>query len=104
MENRIEILRETLDNLIGTLEAGGDYDTIVTAQTAFSDAVDEAKKKFDMGKIDVQAKGLPTEMHLFATKDLPKIIKDENEWPGLVKELRRFKRVMDLVVEPNEGD
>ena len=104
MENRIGILREKLDDLISKLEAGGDHDAIIAAQRAFSEAVDEAKKKFDMGKIDVQARGLPTEMHLFATKDLPKIIKDEKGWPSLLKELKQFKRVMDLVVEPSEAD
>ncbi len=98
----IETLREKLRKLTAILESGEDLNAVLAAQKSFSSAVDEAMKKYNEGKIEVKVKGLPADMHLFATKDLPKLIEDESQWPNILKDLKRFERVMELVVEPKE--
>ena len=79
-ENRtIETLRERLKELIAMIEDGAAPEAVLSAQRSFSNAVEDAKKRLDEGKIEVQVKGLPADMHLFATRDLPKIIDDEGQ-------------------------
>lgn len=103
MENRsIETLREKLKELIAIIEADAALVEVLPTQKSFSSAVEDAKRRLDEGKIKVQVRGLPVDMHLFATKDLPKLIEDESERPRILKDLKRFERVMELVVEPKE--
>ncbi|MBN1572109.1 MAG: hypothetical protein JW984_02815 [Deltaproteobacteria bacterium] len=105
MENRtIETLSENLKRLIAIIEGDASLEAIASAQKSFTSAVEEAMKKYNEGKIEVQVRGLPADMHIFATRDLPKIIEDEGQWPKILKDLKRFERVMELVVEPKEGD
>lgn len=107
MENRenrtIETLSERLKELIAMIEDGAAPEAVLSVQRSFSSAVEDAKKRLDEGKIEVQVKGLPADMHLFATRDLPEMIEDENQRPRILKDLKRFMRVMELVVEPTEG-
>ena len=98
----IKTLREELRKLAAILEGGEDLNAVLAAQKSFSSAVDEAMKRYKEGKIEVKVKGLPADMHLFATRDLPKLIEDEDRWPNILKDLKRFERIMDLVVEPKE--
>ena len=105
MGNRaIETLSENLKRLIAIIEGDGALEAIASAQRSFTSAVEDAMKKYNDGKIEVQVRGLPADMHLFATRDLPKLIEDEGHWPRIIKDLKRFERVMELVVEPKEGD
>jgi len=99
----IDTIRLTLTHLIASLESEN-LDTIPTAQSEFSRAVDAAKSLLDQGKIQVEVKGLPAAMHMYATRDLPDLIIDRKNHPSIIKELNQFRRVMDKVVSPREID
>ena len=99
----IDAIRTTLMHLIECLESKT-MDIITPAQSDFSQAVDAAKSLLDQGKIQVEVKGLPAAMHLYATRDLPNLIADKENHPSIIKELNQFRRVMDKVVSPREVD
>lgn len=102
-QSSIDTIRSTLAHLITCLESDND-DIIPTAQSEFSQAVDTAKSLLDQGKIQVDVKGLPTAMHMYATWDLPDLIADKKNHPSIIKELNQFRNVMDKVVSPREVD
>jgi len=98
-QSSIDALRATLSALITSLESV-DCDGVHDAQCDFSRAVDNSKAFLDQGKIEVDVKGLPAAMHMYATRDLPDLIVDKKNHPTIIKELYRFQRVMDKVVSP----
>jgi len=98
-QSSLDALRSALLRLISSLESEND-DGIHKAQSDFSRTVDDAKSLLDQGKIEVDVKGLPAVMHIYATRDLPGLIADEKNHPAIIKELNQFKRVMDTVVLP----
>jgi hypothetical protein len=98
-QSSIDAIRATLSALLTSLEAHKS-DTIPENQSDFSRAVDVAKSLLDQGKIEVDVRGLPAAMHIYATRDLPDLITDEKNHPSIIKELYRFQRVMDKVVSP----
>ena len=102
-QSSIDTIRSTLAHLITCLESNNG-DTIPTAQSEFSRAVDTAKSLLDEGKIQVDVKGLPTAMHMYATRDLPDLIVDKKNHPSIIKELNQFRHVMDKVVSPRGID
>ena len=79
-QSSIDAIRSTLAQLVTCLESEN-MDTIITAQSEFSRAVDTAKSLLDQGKIQVDIKGLPAAMHIYATQDLPDLINDKKTTP-----------------------
>ena len=102
-ESSIDTIRTTLASLISSLESENN-DAIPVFLSDFTRAVDTAKLLFDQGKIEVDVKGLPAAMHMYATRDLPDLISDKKNHPSIIKELNQFRRVMDKVVSPREID
>ncbi|MBN1881807.1 MAG: hypothetical protein JW885_06500 [Deltaproteobacteria bacterium] len=102
-QSSIDAIRSSLTHLIASLESENS-DGILDAQSDFSRAVDAAKSLHDQGKILVDVKGLPATMHIYATRDLPKLISEKGNHPSIIKELNQFRRVMDKVVSPREID
>jgi hypothetical protein len=102
-ESSIDAIRTALTSLISSLESENS-NAIPVALSDFARAVDAAKLLLDQGKIEVDVKGLPAAMHMYATRDLPELVCDEKNHPSIIKELNQFRRVMDTVVSPREID
>jgi len=77
-------------------------EAIREAQRRFSEAVEAAWQMYQQGRIEVEVRGLPRVMYLWAMEDLPRQIEDRSNWPQIIRELEQFLRTMDHVVEPRE--
>jgi len=100
----LEKMRNALERLQQALEEG-DGQRIRHAQQEVSQAFRLAWEKYQQGDIRTQIRGqaLPRTMYLFATEELPAAVDDPARWPALRHELGNFRRLMDLVIAPEEN-
>ena len=97
MQNALERLQQALEE--------GDGQKIRQVQEEISRAFRLAWEKYQQGGIRTQIRGqaLPRTMYLFATEELPTAVDDPARWPALKHELGNFRRLMDLVIVPEEN-
>jgi len=100
----LEQMRKALERLQQALEEG-DSQKIRQVQEEVSRAFRLAWEKYQQGDIRTQIRGqaLPRTMYLFATEELPAAVDDPARWPALRRELGNLRRLMDLVIVPEEN-
>jgi len=100
----LEQMRKALERLQQALEEG-DSQKIRQVQEEVSRAFRLAWEKYQQGDIRTQIRGqaLPRTMYLFATEELPAAVDDPARWPALRRELGNLRRLMDLVIVPEDN-
>ncbi len=97
----IGAMEEEARNLLETLERG-DREAVRTAQQRFAQAVEESWRRYQEGKVVVAVRGLPRVMYQWVMEELPRQVQDPARWPEARRELARFLRTVQWVVEPEE--
>jgi hypothetical protein len=98
----IEDLTKNAQQLLEALERG-DPEAAKAAQEQFSRSIEEAWSRYESGEIEVAVEGLPRVMYQWTVEELPEQVEVRSSWDEALKELKRFQRTMDLVVEPREA-
>ncbi len=96
----IEQIKETLAALLDAIEVG-ETAQVKQAQERFVQATQYAWDQYEQGKITVTMRGLPRVMYQWVTRELPEMIQDREQWPMVKRELRRFQRLLDALLDPS---
>ena len=97
----LEKMRKRLTKLAEALERG-DVAEVERKGEAFINSVDEAWELYNRDEIETEEKALTKVMYLFVKEELPRMLKDPSHYADILIELRRFRRVMDSVLKPQE--
>ena len=97
----LDEMRNLLTELIEALEKG-DITGVQQKGEAFIKSVDEAWELYNHGGIETDEKALTKVMYMFVKEELPRMLKDPQQYADVLVELRRFRRVMDSVLRPRE--
>ncbi len=97
----LEEMEREARELLEALEQGN-RETVEAAQRRFSRAVAEAWDRYQQGAITVTVRGLPRVMYQWAVEELPRQVQDPARWPEAQRDLARFLRTVEWVVEPRE--
>ena len=95
-------MRRRLDALIEALE-GGDTAGVRREGEAFLSLVDEAWGHFSGDRIKTDGKALTKVLYMFVKDELPGLLQDPRHYERAMVELRRFRRVMDSVLKPQDN-
>ncbi len=95
---------ETGKRLLATLESN-DLEAVQETAKSFSQAVNDAWQVYQQGEIPTQMRGqaFPRMMYQFATTELPVAIVDPQRWPAIVREMRNFINMINIVA-PQVGE
>ncbi|HEY75670.1 MAG TPA: hypothetical protein G4O00_05750 [Thermoflexia bacterium] len=97
----LEEMEREARELLKALERG-DREAVGVAQRRFSQIITEAWDRYQRGEIEVAVRGLPRVMYQWAMEELPRQVEDPARWPEVRRELARFLRTVQWVVEPEE--
>jgi len=97
----LEALVKHLDKLIEVLD-NGDEGKIHHEGEAFIISVQRAWELYNQGGVETEDRALTKVMYLFAKDELPEMLKDPRQHQKALLELRRFRRVMEKVLRPQE--
>ena len=100
----LEQMRNALERLQQALEEG-DTQKVRQALDEVNWTVRLAWEKYQQGDIRTQIRGqaLPRTMYLFVTEELPAAVNDPAQWSALRRKLSNFRRMIDLVIVPEEN-
>jgi hypothetical protein len=99
----IKRIEETLKKLVKAIDDESSQEKLSILQKDFSQAVKQAMKKFQKGKISVKtSESLPLVMFYWVTEKLPIEIQDQKNLSSIKNELILFDNTINQILKPEE--